>query len=134
MKNPKKYLDKYEWLNYLYNTTEKNYNILNIDSLKQINKHSVYNYVLRTLECLNDINKKEHLDKDILYYVEETLRWSDVAKTGSKSTRRKWQKQKYDLFCHNIGSYQIYSDILYVPGIRMDNDDYLWLRPIYSII
>ena len=27
------------WLNYLYNTKEKNYNVLNVKSLKEINKH-----------------------------------------------------------------------------------------------
>ena len=98
------------WLNYLYNTKEKNYNILNVKSIKQINKHSVLNYVKRTLEILNDINNKESLDKEVLFLVEETLKWSEVAKTGSKKDRKRWLDNKYDLFCHNIGSSEIYDE------------------------
>ena len=98
------------WLNYLYNTKEKNYNVLNVKSIKQINKHSVLNYVKRTLEILNDINNKESLDKETLFLVEETLKWSEVAKTGSKKDRKRWLDNKYDLFCHNIGSSEIYDE------------------------
>ena len=98
------------WLNYLYNTKEKNYNVLNVKSIKQINKHSVLNYVKRTLEILNDINNKESLDKEVLFLVEETLKWSEVAKTGSKKDRKRWLDNKYDLFCHNIGSSEIYNE------------------------
>lgn len=98
------------WLNYLYNTKEKNYNVLNVKSIKQINKHSVLNYVKRTLEILNDINNKECLDNEVLFLVEETLKWSEVAKTGSKKDRKRWLDKKYDLFCHNIGSSEIYNE------------------------
>ena len=98
------------WLNYLYNTKEKNYNVLNVKSLKEINKHSVLNYVKRTLEILNDINNKESLDKETLFLVEETLKWSEVAKTGNKKDRKRWLDNKYDLFCHNIGSSEIYDE------------------------
>lgn len=97
-----------EWLGYLYNTKERNFNVLNVNSLKEINNHSVFNYVLRTLETLNEINNTQGLDEDTLYYVEETLKWSDVAKTGNKKARSIWKRKKYDLYCHNIGSYQIY--------------------------
>ncbi len=107
--NYKNYKDEI-WLNYLYNTKEKNYNILNVKSIKEINKHSVLNYVKKTLEILNDINNREILDKEILYLVEETLKWSEVAKTGSKKDRKRWLDKKYDLFCHNIGSSEIYSE------------------------
>ena len=107
--NYKNYKDQL-WLNYLYNTKEKNYNILNVKSIKEINKHSVLNYVKKTLEILNDINNREILDKEILYLIEETLKWSDVAKTGSKKDRKRWLEKKYDLFCHNIGSSEIYNE------------------------
>lgn len=99
-----------EWISYLYNTKEKNYNILNVKSLREINKYSVLKYVIRTLEILDEINKEKCLDNGSLYYIEETLKWSDVAKTGSKHQRMIWKKKKYDLYCHNIGSYQIYSE------------------------
>lgn len=107
--NYKNYKDEI-WLNYLYNTKEKNYNILNVKSIKEINKHSVLNYVKKTLEILNDINNREILDKEILYLIEETLKWSEVAKTGSKKDRKRWLEKKYDLFCHNIGSSEIYNE------------------------
>ena len=107
------------WLKYLYDTTEKNYNILNVKSLKEITSRSVFNYVLRTLEILNRLKDELKLDDDIVYYVEETLKWSDVSKTGSKKIRKAWRKNKYDLFCHNIASAQVYlesnyDEIIYV--------------------
>ena len=96
------------WLKYLYETSEKKYNVLNVKSLKEITKHSVFNYVLRTLEILDRLKNELNLEDDIIYYVEETLKWSDVSKTGDKKTRSMWKKKKYDLFCHNIASAQIY--------------------------
>lgn len=99
-----------KWLSYLYNTKEKNFNVLNVRSLRQINKYSVLNYVRKTLEILNDINSRENLDKEVLNYIEETLKWSEVAKTGSKKDRQRWKTNKYDLFCHNIGSSEIYNE------------------------
>lgn len=99
-----------KWLSYLYNTKEKNFNVLNVRSLRQINKYSVLNYVRKTLEILNDINSRENLDKEVLNYIEETLKWSEVAKTGSKKDRQRWKANKYDLFCHNIGSSEIYNE------------------------
>ncbi len=108
--NNKKMIHENEWSNYLYNTKEKRYNILNVQSLKEINKHSVFDYVKRTLEVLDNIKDKEKIDKEVLYYVEETLKWQDVAKAGSKVSRKSWKKKGYNLFCHNIGSSQIYSE------------------------
>ena len=96
------------WLTYLYNTLEKNYNYLNVSSLKEITNHSVLNYCLKTLQVLDEINKEEKLAKDILYLVEETLKWSEVAKCGRKSERSLWRKKGYDLYAYNIGSSQIY--------------------------
>lgn len=98
-----------EWLEYLYVTKEKRYNILNVESLKEVNNHSVLNYVSRTLQILDKINKEQNLESDVLYYIEETLKWSEVSKTGNKTIRNLWKQKHFDLFCHNIGSYQIYS-------------------------
>ena len=60
MNNPLKYKEE-EWLNYLYNTKEKKYNVLNVYSLKEINNHSVFNYVKRSLEILDNINNKKQI-------------------------------------------------------------------------
>ena len=107
MKNVKN-VNKDLWLKYLYNTKEKNFNILNVNSLKEINKYSVFNYVRRTLEILDRLKEELCLDDEIIYFVEETLKWSDVSKTGDKKTRKIWKEKNYDLFCHNIASSQIY--------------------------
>lgn len=107
MKNVKN-INKDLWLKYLYNTKEKNFNILNVNSLKEINKYSVFNYVRRTLEILDRLKEELCLDDEIIYFVEETLKWSDVSKTGDKKTRKIWKEKNYDLFCHNIASSQIY--------------------------
>lgn len=109
LRNPEQYPEQV-WLMYLYNTKEKKFNVNNVDRLTQITMHSVMNYVIKTLEILDEIADKEKLDKDIIYYVEETLKWSEVAKTGDKETIRRWKQNKYDLFCHNIGSYYIYKE------------------------
>ena len=106
----RKRVQENEWSNYLYNTSEKNFNVLNVKSLKEIDNHSVFNYVKKSLEILNNINEQEKLDKKVLYYVEETLKWQDVAKTGNKRVRNFWNKKGYNLFCHNIGSSEIYSE------------------------
>lgn len=108
--NNKKEILNNEWSNYLYNTKEKNYNVLNVKSLKEINNLSVFNYVKKTLEILNNIDEKEKLNKEVLYYVEETLKWQDVAKTGNKNIRKNWKKKGYNLYCHNIGSSEIYDE------------------------
>ena len=107
MNDVKNNLDE-KWLIYLYKTKEKNYNINNVNSINEINKYSVFNYVKRTLEILNRLKEEQKLTKDIVYYVEETLKWSEVAKTGRKGDIKKWQKKNYDIYCHNIGSSQIY--------------------------
>lgn len=65
---------KEEWFKYLYNTKEKNFNISNVKSLKEINKYSVLNYVTRTLEILDRLKSEMCLDDEIVYFVEETLK------------------------------------------------------------
>ena len=69
--NHKNEIMKHEWSNYLYNTKEKKYNVLNVNSLKEINKHSVLNYVKRTLQILDDMKITK---QDVLYYMEENIK------------------------------------------------------------
>lgn len=93
-----------KWFNYLVNTNEKNYNVERVKSLKEITKKSVYNYVLKAFEIL----EIKELDSDTYFYVSEVLKWMDVAKTGSKEDRKLWKKLGFNLYVHNIGSYEIY--------------------------
>ena len=71
------------WLKYLYETSEKKYNILNVKSLKEITKHSVFNYVLRTLEILDRLKIELCLDDEIVYFVEETGEKKEKMVAGS---------------------------------------------------
>lgn len=97
---------KHKWLLYLYVTKEQNYNLNHVKSLSEITNKSVLNYVTKSLEILNE----EKISKKNLFYVEEALKWMDVAKCGTKTIRKEWIKKGYDLFVHNIGSSQIYRE------------------------
>ncbi|MGM9877226.1 MAG: class I SAM-dependent methyltransferase [Bacilli bacterium] len=85
-------------------TKEKNFNLVRIKSLKELKTNLVYKSILNQLEILDTFNTKF---KDI---ISEVILWSDVAKAGSSEERKKWVKNKYNLFCHNIGSSQIYKE------------------------
>lgn len=100
-----------KWEKYLIDTNQKNYNLEKLNSIKENNKKLVYKYVQRSLNILD----KKHLNKELYFYVRETLRWMDVAKGGDSKTRKLWKQKGYDLFVHNIGSSEIYKD---------DNKDY----------
>ncbi len=94
------------WINFLTKTKEKNINYERLSSIKKISSKFVYEYILRCFEILEQ--NKNNMSKKTYYYVCETLKWSDVAKVGTKTDRAKWRKKGYDLFVHNIGSSQIY--------------------------
>lgn len=96
------------WVKYLYFTNEKNYNLNRIKSLKEISKKQVFNYVKNTLEILDSCITEYNLSEDEIFILEETLKWSDVAKCGYRYKRNEWEAKGYNLFIHNIGSSQIY--------------------------
>ena len=83
-------------------TSEKNYNLERIKSLKDLNSGLVYKSTLGTLEILDTIDTKY---KDL---ISEVLLWSDVAKAGTKEERKLWSDLGFNLFSHNIGSSEIY--------------------------
>ncbi len=93
------------WINYLVNTKETNYNFERIKSLKELSNDLIYKYVLNCFKVLESIKP----NNTIYYYVSETLKWMEVSKVGSKEDRRKWKKLGFDLYVHNIGSSQIYT-------------------------
>ncbi len=92
------------WIGFLVNTREKNYNYERIKSLSELSSSLVYNYVVDSFEVLEKIKPTGK----VYYYVAETLKWTEVAKTGSKADRKKWIKNGFDMNVHNIGSSQIY--------------------------
>ena len=80
-----------KWISYLYNTKSLKYNINNVNRLKDINKHSVFDYVYRCFCILNscDVSDLEY------YYVSETLKYMDTSKCGSNDDRVLWKKKNY---------------------------------------
>lgn len=105
LNNGDKYILKSEkWLMYLALTSERNINLERIYSLEETKNNYVLNYVEKTLRLLSSVKLKEHHK----YILEETLKWSEVAKAGLKHQREQWIKKGYNLFAHNVGSAQIY--------------------------
>lgn len=95
-----------KWVKYLCQTKNKFINYERVDSLKKITNKNTYNYVMRTLEILD--SEKNNYDREVIYYVEETLKWSEIAKGGTKEDIKKWKKNNFNLYVHNIGSSEIY--------------------------
>ncbi len=95
-----------KWLMYLALTSERNINLERLYSLEETRTNYVLNYVEKTLKILSQLN----LDKYHKHILEETLKWSEVSKSGLKHHREQWIKKGYNLFAHNIGSAQIYME------------------------
>lgn len=94
------------WVNFLTKTRETNINYEHLESVKTISNKLTYKYILRCFEILEE--NRTTMDDKTYDYICETLKWSDVAKVGSKEYRTQWLNKGYDLFVHNIGSSQIY--------------------------
>ena len=82
-----------KWEKYLIDTNQKNYNLEKLNSIKENNKKLVYKYVQRSLNVLD----KKHLNKELYFYVRETLRWMDIAKGGDSKTRKLWKQKDFYL-------------------------------------
>lgn len=95
-----------KWLMYLSLTAERNINLERIGSLDETRNNYVLNYVEKTLRLCDSLNLLECYR----HILEETLKWSEVAKSGLKHHREQWIKKGYNLFAHNIGSAQIYNE------------------------
>lgn len=95
-----------KWLMYMALTAERNINLERLYSLEETRTNYVLNYVEKTLKILSQLN----LDKYHKRIIEETLKWSEVSKSGLKHQREQWVKKGYNLFAHNIGSAQIYME------------------------
>ncbi len=97
-------LKREKWIKYLALTQEHNVNLERLNSLEEMNSNYVLNYVEKTLVALSTLD----LSKRQVYIIEETLKWSEVAKSGLIHQRNQWIKMGYNLFAHNIGSAEIY--------------------------
>jgi SAM-dependent methyltransferase len=95
-----------KWLRFLALTSEPNINLERINSLEEINNNYVLCYVERTLRALAAFE----LSDDQTHIIEETLKWSEVAKAGLMHQRKHWMEKGYNLFAHNLGSAEIYQE------------------------
>lgn len=100
-------LKKEKWLMYLALTSESNINLERLSSLDETKNNYVLEYVERTLKLLSNLNLKEYHN----YLIGETLKWSEVAKSGLMHQRKQWMEKGYNLFVHNVGSAQIYQQM-----------------------
>lgn len=97
-------LKKEKWLCYLALTSERNINMERVGSLGDLKYNYVFSYVTKTLSLLSDYT----LDENLKSIVEETLKWSEVAKAGMPHHRKLWREKGYNLYAHNVGSAEIY--------------------------
>ncbi len=93
-----------KWLKYLVLTSEPNINFERIHSLEEVKNNYVLCYVEKTLKVLANFP----LNESQAHLIEETLKWSEVAKSGLQHQRKLWMEQGCNLFVHNIGSAEIY--------------------------
>ena len=102
--------EKETWLKYLFCTSEKNVNLRNVEDINNISSKVTLNYVKKTLEVLDEEEKKGKLSQTEYSLIEETLKWAEVAKCGLKSDRNRWKQKGYDLNIHNEASAEIYRE------------------------
>jgi SAM-dependent methyltransferase len=118
-----KVLKAEKWLMYLAFTSEQRINLEYLQSMDEKRENIILNYTERTLNILSDLKP----DPSLLYMLEETLKWSEVAKSGLPHQRSLWLKKGYNLFAHNIGSAQIYFE-------QSDEKDPIRKRIIHTLI
>lgn len=107
-------LKKNKWLMFLAVTTADFYNAERLEKISEKSENEVLDYVLRTLDIYtndktHEIQNMPRIEK-IRHYIEETLKWSEVAKCGSKYYREEWLRKGYNLAIHNEASADIYRE------------------------
>ncbi|MDD2490211.1 MAG: class I SAM-dependent methyltransferase [Bacilli bacterium] len=74
-------------------------------------KSDSHAYVLKYVEKTLIILEKESIkNQEIFNILETVLLWSDIAKVGTGSAIKEWQRKKYNLYVHNLGSFMIYNN------------------------
>lgn len=99
------------WLKYILITKNRAVNAEYVQSISSITGTETADYVLRTLEILEN---ECPIDECFTIYdneiVETVLQWSEVAKGGTDEQRKKWLEKGYPLQIHNIASAEIYRE------------------------
>ncbi|RUT30577.1 class I SAM-dependent methyltransferase [Paenibacillus zeisoli] len=100
--------DDNPWLNYIITAEQTIINLERIHALRELEDvNPVLDYVERTLLILD----KLPVSFWIREIIQEVLIWSEVSKGGTLRQRKAWQKQGINLFVHNIGSAQLYTEL-----------------------
>ncbi|MBR1567927.1 MAG: methyltransferase [Lachnospiraceae bacterium] len=97
------------WLKYLVETDNIYVNAERVDSMVNISGRETIEYVMRTLDILDE-DKKSLLNAQEYEIVQEVLKWSEVAKGGTSKERKEWLRKGYLLDIHNEGSAEIYRE------------------------
>ena len=95
------------WLKYLTETDNIYVNAERVKSINAISGRETIEYVMRTLDILDELIADENTLKRI---ISEVLKWSEVAKGGLEKERRTWKDKGYALDIHNEASASIYAE------------------------
>ncbi|NUU76536.1 class I SAM-dependent methyltransferase [Paenibacillus xylanilyticus] len=97
---------QHSWLQLLAAAEQPIINLERIHSIAELEgTNPVLDYVERSLRVLD----QQNVSFWVRELVEEVLVWSETAKAGSLKQRKVWQRAGINLFVHNIGSAQLYS-------------------------
>ena len=98
------------WLKFLTQTDNVYVNAERLQSMGSLSGKETLMYVIKTLDILEEIEKRDALSPDTTDIISTTLKWSEVAKGGLSGERADWIKRGYPLDIHNIASAEIYRD------------------------
>ena len=111
------------WLVYLLSADRPYVNPERLESVENLNGNPVLDYVMRTLDILDERCRLEDRSYGLIRTV---LCWSEVAKAGSETDRKRWRRRGYPLEIHNEASAMIYADHCCVRNPETD--------PVYVLI
>ncbi len=103
-------LEGNKWLYFLTQTDNVYVNAERLESMGSLSGKETLMYVMKSLDILDEIAKRDNLNSRVTELVSTTLKWSEVAKGGLSKERTKWTQKGYPLDIHNIASAEIYKD------------------------
>ncbi len=110
------------WLRYLTDTDNIYVNAERVTSINSISGRELIEYVMRTLDILDDME----LDAHSKFIINEVLNWSEVAKGGLAKERNEWISKGYPLDIHNLASAEIYMDYISDKGLKSEDTELIY--------
>lgn len=108
--NEKEWLERERWFSLLYYTEHQGVNVERVDVVEQLSGRETLEYVLRTLDLLEEDLQDGKLNEEEEAVVRKVLQWSEVAKGGNEQQRDGWRSKGYALDIHNLASAEIYRE------------------------